>query len=153
MSSLNHLIKEHLYHCAPNLLLEQVHHLNDDSIQTSFSLTKNHPLIQGHFPGLPILPGTQMLEMLIQSACLYMSHIHYPHHRRDNLSVGVFRKCEQVTFKNFARPDQIITCKIIQSERVDNLHQFKGVVSKENGDTLIKAHFSLVTIAEDILRG
>lgn len=150
---MKHLIEKHLYHKAPNLLLENVEDLSQEGILTSLSLTREHPLIQGHFPGLPVFPGTQMLEMLIQSAGLYMSEVHYPDHREQKLSIGIFRKCDQAVFKNIARPTQKISAHIFQLEQIDRLHSFKGHVTDESGTLLMKAKFSLAVIDEDQLRG
>lgn len=150
---MNELIEKHLYHRAPNLLLENIVEIDQKGLKSSLHLTETHPLIVGHFPGLPIFPGTQMLEMLIQSAGLYMSEIHYPDHRNQKLSVGIFRKCEQATFKNMARPSQTLTATIKQTEQIGKLHQFQGEVRAEDQTVLMKAKFALTVVEEEVLRG
>lgn len=150
---MNHLIERHLYQKKPNLLVENVIELDDEGIKTSFYLGEDHPLIQGHFPGLPILQGTQMMELLVQSAGLHMSEIFYPNHKEEELAVGIFRRCIQAKFANFARPGQEITGCIKHTQYVENLHTYSGRVMNEKGEKLMQAKFVLITIHEKTLHG
>lgn len=150
---MDELIKKHLYHEKPNLLLERVVELDEHGIKTSFYLDTDHPLVQGHFPGIPILPGTQMMEMLIQSAGLHMAEIHFPNHREESLAVGVLRRCIQAKFQNIARPNQDITACLKQTAKVGNLCTYSGRVMNAKGQKLMIAKFSLITIHESTLEG
>jgi 3-hydroxymyristoyl/3-hydroxydecanoyl-(acyl carrier protein) dehydratase len=150
---MDYLIEKHLHHKKPNLLLEHILECTEDRLKASFYLSEEHPLIKGHFPGLPILPGTQMMEMLIQSAGLHMAETYYPNHREEKMAVGVFRRCSQAKFQNFGRPNQDITSCVKHTESVGNLHTYSGRVVNAKGEKLMQAKFSLVTILETTLGG
>jgi len=150
---MNNLIEKHLYHRAPNLLLEEVLEYGKEGMQTSLFLGEDHPLIQGHFPNLPIFPGTQMMEMIIQTGGVHMAETFYPEHRVKKESVGVLRKIEKAKFVNFARPSQRLTCSVLHLGHIDEFHQYRGEVRNQKGELLMKAEVSLVTIPEETLRG
>lgn len=150
---MDELIEKHLYHKKPNLLLEHVLEIDNVGIKTSFFLGEEHPLIQGHFPGMPVFPGTQMMEMLVQSAGIHMAHEHYPNHREEKLAVGVFRRCTQAKFPKFARPNQDITACVKETGNVDNLYTYSGKVINAKTEVLMFCKFSLITIHESTLEG
>ncbi len=150
---MDELIEKHLYHKKPNLLLEHVIEIDSTGIKTSFYLGEDHPLIQGHFPGISVFPGTQMMEMLVQSAGIHMAHEHYPKHREEKLAVGVFRRCIQAKFQSFARPGQDITACVKETGNVDNLYTYSGRVMNSKAENLMICRFSLITIHEAVLEG
>lgn len=150
---MDHLIEKHLYHKKPNLLLERVIEVDETGIKTSFYLGEDHLFLQGHFPGLPIFPGTQMMEMLVQSAGIHMAEIYFPNHREENLAVGVFRRCIQAKFQNFARPLQDITACVKHTAALENLHTYSGRVMNAKGEKLMQAKFSLLTVHNSTLKG
>jgi len=148
---MHELITKHLYQKAPNLLLENVVSIDETCIKTSFHLTNDHPLVQGHFPGSPILPGTQMIESIVQSGGLHMSEYYYPEHREKKLSIGIFRKCEQAKFVKLLRPDKEMFVEVKLMEREQDLFQYKGILRDREGQKYMSAVVKLAVIAEDVL--
>lgn len=67
-----------LPHRYPFLLVDKVVSLEQPSgpnrvgskIVCIKNVTMNEPFFQGHFPGLPIMPGVLQIEALAQAACL-----------------------------------------------------------------------------------
>ncbi len=60
-----------LPHRYPFMLLDRVVELIPGShIKAYKNVTFNEPFFQGHFPGLPIMPGVLILEALAQAASL-----------------------------------------------------------------------------------
>lgn len=37
---------------------------NDQQVSASIRINKNHKILEGHFPGLPVVPGVCMLELI-----------------------------------------------------------------------------------------
>jgi 3-hydroxyacyl-[acyl-carrier-protein] dehydratase len=68
-------IMNHLPHRYPFLLVDRILKLvPDQSVVALKNVTVNEPFFQGHFPGVPIMPGVLILEALAQAggvlACL-----------------------------------------------------------------------------------
>lgn len=58
-----------LPHRYPFLLVDRIIHINleEDEITGLKNVTVNEPFFQGHFPGVPIMPGVLILEALAQT--------------------------------------------------------------------------------------
>src|SRR5579872_1856205 len=72
-------ILEILPHRYPFLLVDKVISLEyspdpknraGSKIVAQKNLTMNEPFFQGHFPGLPVMPGVLQIEAMAQAACL-----------------------------------------------------------------------------------
>ncbi|WP_300029856.1 3-hydroxyacyl-ACP dehydratase FabZ [uncultured Roseobacter sp.] len=65
------LIQRILPHRYPFLLVDKV--VDIDGTQTALGIknvTMNEPHFQGHFPGLPIMPGVTIIEAMAQTAAV-----------------------------------------------------------------------------------
>jgi len=58
-----------LPHRYPFLLVDRILHINleENEIVGVKNVTVNEPFFQGHFPGVPIMPGVLLLEALAQT--------------------------------------------------------------------------------------
>src|SRR5579871_5167035 len=66
-----HEILKILPHRYPLLLIDRVLELKrKESIVAIKNVTINEPFFNGHFPGLPIMPGVLQIEAMAQAACL-----------------------------------------------------------------------------------
>ncbi len=63
-------IQKILPHRYPFLLVDRVTSFGDGKLQCFKNVTVNEPFFQGHFPGLPVMPGVLIVEALAQSAAL-----------------------------------------------------------------------------------
>jgi 3-hydroxyacyl-[acyl-carrier-protein] dehydratase len=62
-------IREYLPHRYPFLLVDRVVELNKgESIVAYKNVTVNEPFFNGHFPGLPVMPGVLIIEAMAQAA-------------------------------------------------------------------------------------
>lgn len=59
-----------LPHRYPFLLVDRVLEQDGDRVLTLKNVTINEPFFNGHFPGMPIMPGVLILEALAQSAAI-----------------------------------------------------------------------------------
>lgn len=63
------LIQAILPHRYPFLLIDRVEDIEGSDRATGIkNVTMNEPHLQGHFPGLPIMPGVLIIEALAQTA-------------------------------------------------------------------------------------
>lgn len=61
-------ILEHLPHRYPMLLVDRILEVSEDGMRGRGlkNVTMNEPFFQGHYPGMPIMPGVLILESMAQ---------------------------------------------------------------------------------------
>lgn len=65
-----------LPHRYPFLLVDKIIECDDkESIVGIKNVTMNEPFFQGHFPGLPVMPGVLQLEAMAQTAGILLNRI------------------------------------------------------------------------------
>lgn len=64
-----------LPHRYPFLLVDRVMELTDDKIVALKNVTFNEPYFQGHFPGVPVMPGVLQIEAMAQAGGLLASRV------------------------------------------------------------------------------
>ena len=99
---------EILPHRYPFLLVDQVLRLNreENIVIAKKNVTFNEPFFQGHFPGMPIMPGVLILEALAQAGGLLF-------HRENKVSVLL-----NVNNAKFRRPVKPGDTLILQAEGI-----------------------------------
>ena len=70
-------VMKSLPHRYPFLLVDRVLECNveEQSIVAIKNVTINEPFFQGHFPGMPIMPGVLQLEAMAQAGGLLMNQV------------------------------------------------------------------------------
>jgi 3-hydroxyacyl-[acyl-carrier-protein] dehydratase len=69
-------IMELLPHRYPFLLIDRVVECDDEKrIVAIKNVTVNEPFFQGHFPGMPVMPGVLQLEAMAQAAGVLLNRI------------------------------------------------------------------------------
>jgi 3-hydroxyacyl-[acyl-carrier-protein] dehydratase len=61
-----------LPHRYPFLLVDRVLEIRDDTILACKNVTFNEPYFQGHFPGVPVMPGVLVVEAMAQAGGVMM---------------------------------------------------------------------------------
>ena len=68
-------ILELLPHRYPFLLVDRVNEIVDgEHIKAHKCVSFNEPFFQGHFPGVPVMPGVLIIEALAQAGGLLVLH-------------------------------------------------------------------------------
>ncbi len=62
-----------LPHRYPFLLIDRVLELTDDRILALKNVSFNEPYFQGHFPGVPVMPGVLQIEAMAQAGGILAS--------------------------------------------------------------------------------
>src|SRR5882672_6256458 len=62
-----------LPHRYPFLLIDRVLELTDDKVVAITNVTVNEPYFQGHFPGVPVMPGVLQIEAMAQAGGILAS--------------------------------------------------------------------------------
>ena len=135
-----------LPHRYPFLLVDKVLDYEPLShIRALKNVTINEPFFQGHFPGLPIMPGVLILEAMAQAGAilLFMSQ---PDLRDGKLFM--FAGIDKVRFRNPVRPgDQLILrCFDIRSKFT--LWKMNAV-AEVDGEVMVEAGLSAAILDKD----
>lgn len=149
-------IKKHLHHRPPYLLLDRVSEHGQDFLTAEFTAKAEHFFIQGHFPGMPVVPGAMMQEMATQAAGLLITAHHspvadYDSEKTGGWALGVLRSIHFAKYKTFARPDDILTIKVNLTESFESSFRFKGSIEVQ-GKKIMSNEFTLVNIHDQKLR-
>ncbi len=108
-------IMELLPHRYPFLLVDKVVEcIPNDSIKAYKNVTFNEPFFQGHFPGLPVMPGVLIVEALAQAGGILVLNGADPSEIGDKLFL--FTGIDKVRFRNRVCPgDRLdLHCKLIR---------------------------------------
>ena len=100
-------IMEYLPHRYPFILVDRVLELEPgDRIVALKNVTINEPFFQGHFPGIPVMPGVLIIEALAQAGgILYFNSLSEEKHG----SLVYFMGMDKVKFRKPVIPgDQLI---------------------------------------------
>jgi beta-hydroxyacyl-ACP dehydratase FabZ len=139
-------ILNHLPHRYPFLLVDRILKLDPGkSVVALKNVTFNEPYFQGHFPGVPIMPGVLILEALAQAGGVlaYLSSI-------DNIegSLVYFTGIDKARFRKPVTPgDQLILESRIIKVR-SKIVKLKGV-AKVNDEKVAEADL-MAAIGEKI---
>jgi UDP-3-O-[3-hydroxymyristoyl] N-acetylglucosamine deacetylase/3-hydroxyacyl-[acyl-carrier-protein] dehydratase len=102
-------ILEVMPHRYPFLLIDRVVEINDEAMELTAikNVTLNEPFFQGHFPGLPVMPGVLQIEAMAQAAGILML--------RKAAKQGVvafFMSCDKVKFRQAVTPGDQLVIKV-----------------------------------------
>lgn len=88
----------HLPHRYPFLLVDRVVDVEPGkSIVAYKNVSMNEPFFQGHFPGLPVMPGVLIMEALAQAGGI-MTLCNYSEEERDG-KIFLFSSMDKVRFR------------------------------------------------------
>ncbi len=113
-----------LPHRYPFLLIDRVLELTEERVLCLKNVTFNEPYFQGHFPGVPVMPGVLQIEAMAQTGgILVLSTVPDP---RNYLTL--FLKIENARFKDKVVPGDtlIFHCSLLAPIR-RGIAQMKGV--------------------------
>lgn len=98
-----------LPHRYPFLLVDRVVKIDDEKNELTAikNVTFNEPFFQGHFPGMPVMPGVLQVEAMAQAAGLLMLR----KVAREG-TIAFFMSCNDVKFRQTVTPGDQLVIKI-----------------------------------------
>ena len=109
-------------------------------------ITSSEPWAQGHFPGLPILPGVLQVEALAQTMAVYVA-------KQPGFGdrIGLFAGIDDVRFKRIVVPGDVLRLEVTMEKLGSRFGKGRGVASVD-GQTCCEVTLSFVIPPEGTLR-
>ncbi len=135
-------ILELLPHRYPFLLIDRVLELTDDRVLALKNVTINEPFFQGHFPGVPVMPGVLQIEAMAQAGGILASRaVSF----NADTHVMLFMAIDAVKFRKAVVPGDQLHIEVVPL-RKGKIFKMKGEI-KVDGAVVSSAEF-LAGVAE-----
>ena len=130
-------IQDLLPHRYPFLLVDRVIEETADKIVAYKNVTMNEPFFQGHFPGMPIMPGVLILEALAQAgALLAVKASNFDPAKQ----VIFFMAIDKAKFRRPVVPGDRLTLEVVPLRRGGAIWKMRGE-AKVDGVVVAEAEF------------
>ena len=131
-----------LPHRYPFLLIDRVLELTDDRVLCLKNVTVNEPFFQGHFPGVPVMPGVLQIEAMAQAGGILASRaVSF----NPDTHVMLFMAIDAVKFRKAVTPGDQLHIEVLPL-RKGKIFKMKGEI-KVDGIVVSSAEF-LAGLAE-----
>lgn len=133
-------IQKILPHRYPFLFIDRVAEVvPGESIVAEHLVSVSDPILQGHFPGNPIVPGVVQVEAMAQAAIIlaHASGMFDPQHQ-----ICYFIGIQAAKFRAPARPGEVLRIAV-KAERLGSIGKFSAEVTA-NGQVKSSASFTAV---------
>jgi beta-hydroxyacyl-ACP dehydratase FabZ len=131
-----------LPHRYPFLLVDRVLELTDEKIVALKNVTFNEPYFQGHFPGVPVMPGVLQIEAMAQAGGLLASRVVT---FDPTTHVMLFMAIDAVKFRKAVVPGDQLMIEVVPL-RKGKIFKMRGEI-RVNGQLVSEAEF-LAGLAE-----
>ena len=135
-------IESILPHRFPFLLVDRVREISPDRILAVKNVSWNEPYFQGHFPGMPIMPGVLQVEAMAQAGGILASKaVEFD----PTTHVMLFMAIDAVKFRKAVTPGDQLHIEVLPL-RKGKIFKMKGEI-KVAGQVVSSAEF-LAGLAE-----
>jgi len=109
-------------------------------------VTASEWFFQGHFPGLPVMPGVLQVEALAQTMAVYVA-------RQEGFGdrIGLFAGIEECRFKRLVQPGDTLRLEVVMERLGRRFGRGRGVASVD-GEVACEALLSFIIPGEGVLR-
>ncbi|QJF51361.1 3-hydroxyacyl-ACP dehydratase FabZ [Roseobacter ponti] len=135
------LIQRILPHRYPFLLVDKVIDIDGTTSATGIkNVTMNEPHFQGHFPGMPVMPGVTIIEAMAQSAAVMVG---VSMDMADKNMKVYFMAIDKAKFRRKVGPGDVLEMKVetLRGKPGAKVWRFGGVASVE-GEMAAECEFT-----------
>jgi 3-hydroxyacyl-[acyl-carrier-protein] dehydratase len=138
-------LMEYLPHRYPFLLIDKIIECNgDESCIGIKNVTINEPHFQGHFPGIPIMPGVLLIEGMAQTAGALCVHSG----KAGTSSKVYFMTIDNAKFRKPVVPGDRVEYHLERLRSRRNMWWFKGT-GIVDGQVVCEAEISAMLVQDD----
>ncbi len=141
-------IEQLIPHRWPFLLVDRI--VEEDRgrgyIRGEKAVTATEWFFQGHFPGLPVMPGVLQVEALAQTMAVYVARTEGFGSR-----MGLFAAIDEVRFKRIVQPGDRLTLEITMEKLGRRMGRGRAVASVD-GEVACEGILSFIIPPEGALR-
>lgn len=135
-------------HRWPMLMVDRIVEYDPDAkrIVGLKGVTATEWWAQGHFPGLPVMPGVLQVEALAQTMAVYVA-------RQPGFGdrIGLFAGIDETRFKRIVVPGDVLRLEVTMDKLGSRFGRGRGVASVE-GEVACEATVSFIIPPEGVLR-
>jgi 3-hydroxyacyl-[acyl-carrier-protein] dehydratase len=135
-------------HRWPFLLVDRIVEYDADAhrIVGIKGVTASEWFFQGHFPGLPVMPGVLQVEALAQTMAVYVA-------KQPGFGdrIGLFAAIDDCRFKRIVAPGDVLRLEVTMDKLGSRFGRARGVASVD-GETACEATLSFIIPPEGALR-
>jgi len=125
-----------LPHRYPFLLIDRVLELTDERVLCLKNVTFNEPYFQGHFPGVPVMPGVLQVEAMAQAGGILASRaVSFD----ASTHVMLFMAIDAVKFRKAVTPGDQLHIEVVPL-RKGKIFKMKGEI-RCDGNVVSSAEF------------
>jgi 3-hydroxyacyl-[acyl-carrier-protein] dehydratase len=110
------------------------------------AVTATEWFFQGHFPGLPVMPGVLQVEALAQTMAVYVAKQPGFGNR-----LGLFAGIDDTRFKRVVQPGDTLRLEVTMDKLGSRFGRGRGV-ARVDGETACEASISFIIPPEGVLR-
>jgi len=141
-------IEKLIPHRWPFLLVDRIVEYDPERrrIVAIKGVTATEWFFQGHFPGLPVMPGVLQVEALAQTMAVYVS-------RQPGFGdrIGLFAGIDEVRFRRVVRPGDVLRLEVTMEKLGSKFGRGRGVASVE-GEVACEGLLSFIIPPAGVLR-
>ncbi|HET7727902.1 MAG TPA: 3-hydroxyacyl-ACP dehydratase FabZ [Candidatus Limnocylindrales bacterium] len=109
-------------------------------------VTATEWFFQGHFPGLPVMPGVLQVEALAQTMAVYVA-------RQPGFGdrIGLFAGIDEVRFRRVVRPGDVLRLEVTMEKLGSKFGRGRGIASVD-GEVACEGLLSFIIPPAGVLR-
>jgi len=141
-----HLIQRIIPHRYPFLMIDRVRDIVVRKGAVGIkNVTFNEPHFQGHFPGVPIMPGVTIIEAMAQTAAVLVG---LTLDLVDKEPLVYFMSVEGAKFRRKVVPGDVLELHVTVKRSRGNVWRFEGI-AKVDGQVAAEADFTAMIDRRD----
>ena len=133
---------QYIPHRPPFLFIDRVLEESDDTIKAEKKIDPKEPFFEGHFPGIPIMPGVLIFESIFQAGAIMMGK-----RMANEGKIPVLTRVNNIKLKHAVHPGDTMQIEVKLKDLVSTAAYMTGKATV-NGKTAVTLEFSAMLVEE-----